>query len=126
MHLKLDVIMFTYLRNLNGTCNILLAIQGLADAIYLLGFIPPFVIALIAQNFVTLQTCFYVQIVPDAAQTFSAIILAFVGVDRLLCVYWPFWLRPIFLIQIFVILYTNPWSGKFKSTTLDSFLVEKT
>ncbi|KAH7699451.1 Protein SRSX-25 a, partial [Aphelenchoides avenae] len=76
-------------RSLHGACNYLLAIGGLCDSVHqALHFIFLYITAT-GTNFIPYSLCTKLQAIPLAGLNYGLLMTLFVGLDRLLSVFFP-------------------------------------
>ncbi|KAL3106086.1 hypothetical protein niasHT_025475 [Heterodera trifolii] len=91
--------------SLRCTCSTLLAIGSLLDIVSLLTFSVTFVVTLSGHNFVSLFTCYFLQLLPNLSIFSSVWIVFFVGFDRLIAVLFPLRCN---LLEKHLLLYISP------------------
>ncbi|KAI3408377.1 hypothetical protein GPALN_010301 [Globodera pallida] len=85
-------------KSLHQRCNILIALCAFFASFLLIGNCIKFFIFLFGINFITLDICFYIQIIPLIGSAFGITLQLCIGIDRLVAVAFPYWYR---------------WRGKF-------------
>ncbi|KAL3107500.1 hypothetical protein niasHT_014217 [Heterodera trifolii] len=78
---------------LHSTCNILIAIYAFSISFLLIGNSVPFFIFLFGINFISLQLCFYIQIIPLIFSSFAILLQLCIGIDRLFGISFPIWYK---------------------------------
>ncbi|KAL3096381.1 hypothetical protein niasHS_004347 [Heterodera schachtii] len=78
-------------KELHSTCNILIALYAFSISFILIGNAVPFFIFLFGINFISLQLCFYIQIIPLLFASFAVLLKLCIGIDRLFGVSFPIW-----------------------------------
>ncbi|KAL3102637.1 hypothetical protein niasHT_021843 [Heterodera trifolii] len=92
-------------KSLRSTCSTLLAIGSFLDIVSLLTFSVTFVVTLSGQNFISLFTCYFLQLLPNLSIFSSVWIVFFVGFDRLIAVLFPLRCN---LLEKHLLLYISP------------------
>ncbi|KAL3107495.1 hypothetical protein niasHT_014212 [Heterodera trifolii] len=80
-------------KTLHSTCNILIALYAFLISFILIGNSVPFFIFLFGINFISLQLCFYIQIIPILLSSFAVLLKLCIGIDRLFGVSFPIWYK---------------------------------
>ncbi|KAI3407841.1 hypothetical protein GPALN_013470 [Globodera pallida] len=78
---------------LHSPCQILIALYAFFASFVLFGNCVKFVIFAFGINYITLQTCFYIQIVPLIGTASAVMLQLCIGIDRLIGVLFPFWYK---------------------------------
>ncbi|KAI3419202.1 hypothetical protein GPALN_006954 [Globodera pallida] len=78
-------------KNLQRTCNLLIAMDSAFLALYQLNALITFLIALFGINFVPVSTCFYLQALPIFSVMMSFCVMFQIGLERLANVLFPIW-----------------------------------
>uniref|UniRef100_A0A914IGG5 G-protein coupled receptors family 1 profile domain-containing protein n=1 Tax=Globodera rostochiensis TaxID=31243 RepID=A0A914IGG5_GLORO len=78
-------------KKLRSICNLLIAMDSAFLGLYQLNALITFLIALFGINFVTISTCFYIQVVPMFAVLMSFCVVFQMGLERLANVLFPIW-----------------------------------
>uniref|UniRef100_A0A914HRZ4 G-protein coupled receptors family 1 profile domain-containing protein n=1 Tax=Globodera rostochiensis TaxID=31243 RepID=A0A914HRZ4_GLORO len=77
-------------KSLHSPCKILIALYAFFASFILFGNCVKFVIFVFGINYITLQTCFYIQIVPLIGSSIAVMLQLCIGIDRLIGVIFPF------------------------------------
>uniref|UniRef100_A0A914HQE9 Uncharacterized protein n=1 Tax=Globodera rostochiensis TaxID=31243 RepID=A0A914HQE9_GLORO len=80
-------------KSLHSPCKILIALYAFFASFLLFGNCVKFVIFVFGINYITLQTCFYIQIVPLIGSAITVTLQLCIGLDRLIGVIFPFWYK---------------------------------
>ncbi|KAL3067874.1 hypothetical protein niasHS_016463 [Heterodera schachtii] len=80
-------------KSLHSTCNILIAIYAFSISFILIGNSVTFFIVLFGINFISLQLCFYIQIIPLLFTAFAILLQLCIGIDRLVAISFPIWYK---------------------------------
>uniref|UniRef100_A0A914HRH3 G-protein coupled receptors family 1 profile domain-containing protein n=1 Tax=Globodera rostochiensis TaxID=31243 RepID=A0A914HRH3_GLORO len=80
-------------KSLHSPCLILVALYAFFGSFLLFGNCVKFVIFVFGINYITLRTCFYIQIVPIIGTAITLTLQLCIGLDRLIGVIFPFWYK---------------------------------
>uniref|UniRef100_A0A914H7I8 Uncharacterized protein n=1 Tax=Globodera rostochiensis TaxID=31243 RepID=A0A914H7I8_GLORO len=80
-------------KSLHSPCIILIALYAFFGSFFLFGNCVKFVIFAFGINYITLRTCFYIQIVPLIGSANALILQLCIGIDRLIGVIFPIWYK---------------------------------
>uniref|UniRef100_A0A914HRD2 G-protein coupled receptors family 1 profile domain-containing protein n=1 Tax=Globodera rostochiensis TaxID=31243 RepID=A0A914HRD2_GLORO len=80
-------------KSLQTPCQILIALYAFFASFLLFGNSVKFVVFVFGINYITLRTCFYIQIVPLIGTSIASILQLCIGIDRLIGVIFPFWYK---------------------------------
>uniref|UniRef100_A0A914H848 Uncharacterized protein n=1 Tax=Globodera rostochiensis TaxID=31243 RepID=A0A914H848_GLORO len=80
-------------KSLHSPCKILVALYAFFASFLLFGNCVKFVIFVFGFNYITLRTCFYIQIVPLMGSAITLTLQLSIGIDRLIGVIFPFWYK---------------------------------
>ncbi|KAL3067871.1 hypothetical protein niasHS_016460 [Heterodera schachtii] len=78
-------------KTLHSTCNILIALYAFSISFILIGNSVPFFVFIFGINFISLQLCFYIQIIPLIFTALAILLQLCIGIDRLFAVSFPIW-----------------------------------
>ncbi|KAL3086719.1 hypothetical protein niasHS_008201 [Heterodera schachtii] len=80
-------------KSLRSSCNILITFYAFSISFILIGDSVPFFVFLFGINFISLQLCFYIQIIPLIFAAFAISLQLCIGIDRLVGISFPIWYK---------------------------------
>ncbi|KAI1718207.1 serpentine type 7TM GPCR chemoreceptor srsx domain-containing protein [Ditylenchus destructor] len=86
-------------KSLHGPCNVLIALNALCMAIYELSFEISMYVVATGINLITVMECFFWQFIPAFMKYFTLCLMLVIGLDRLICLLFPFWNKNKFYLM---------------------------